>query len=225
MLAQASVRGQLLASTSQSEKILRSFVKSKNGDTFLVGVSGAKPLTDTMYYFEPESIVRGCVNLFYNTHMTITLHRYTDKKFSLDEVKTLFREYNDVLQIDLVFQDFEAEFKNLPGKYDPKNNGQLYWLTYNGESAGCAGFYQYEEGTCEIKRVYVRSKFQGKKLGQLIMETAIDDAKKLGYKTMILDSLGRLTTAKQLYLKLGFTEIEPYNINPHEDVYYMALQL
>lgn len=154
-----------------------------------------------------------------------TLLRYTDAGFSLDDVKTLFREYNDELGIDLVFQDFEEEFNNLPGKYDPENNGQLYWLKINNQNAGCAGFYQYDSGICEIKRVYVRPQFQGQKLGRFLMETAIAEARERGYQKMILDSLGRLTAAKQLYLKLGFTEIEPYNDNPHDDVYYMALDL
>lgn len=153
------------------------------------------------------------------------LLRFNDHDFSLDEVKTLFLEYNEVLDIDLVFQDFDEEFKQLPGKYDPKKNGQLYWVTVNGESAGCAGIYEYEKGVCEIKRVYVRPKFQGQKLGKLLMETAIEDAKNLGYQKMFLDSLGRLIAAKQLYLKLGFKEIEPYNYNPHGDVYYMSLDL
>ena len=50
-------------------------------------------------------------------------------------LRALFIEYQDWLQVDLCFQDFETELANLPGSYAPPR-GAL-WLAYvTGELAG-----------------------------------------------------------------------------------------
>ena len=54
-------------------------------------------------------------------------------------LRALFLEYRDWLQVDLCFQDFEAELARLPGAYAPPKGG--LWLAYgDGEVAGVIGF-------------------------------------------------------------------------------------
>jgi putative acetyltransferase len=156
---------------------------------------------------------------------TIVITRYSDTGFCLEALKTLFREYNNFIQINLDFQDFDTEMSNLPGKYAHDKGGCLYLVYVDDSPIGCAGLYKLNDKICEIKRVFVSPHYQGKGIGRMIMETAISDGKKLGYDKLYLDSLHRLEAAKQLYLKLGFQEILPYNENPHPDVYYMSLDL
>ncbi len=142
----------------------------------------------------------------------------------LNAVRVLFKAYQDFLGIPLDFQDFEAEMANLPGKYSPPT-GELYLALSHGDAVGCAAFYQMAEGICEIKRVYVIPTAQGLGLGKALFQRVLCDAKKLGYHYARLDSLKRLHKAAKLYHAVGFYEIAPYNINPHEDVYYMELDL
>jgi GNAT superfamily N-acetyltransferase len=143
----------------------------------------------------------------------------------LDTIRTLFREYQDFLQVDLCFQSFDEELDSLPGKYAVENNGGLYVLENGEEAIGCVAYYRVNETTCELKRLYVRPQFHGAGLGRALMERAIEDATRDGYQTMILDTLRRLEGAGKLYARFGFEEIEPYNYNPQDDVVYYSKSL
>jgi ribosomal protein S18 acetylase RimI-like enzyme len=50
-------------------------------------------------------------------------------------------------------------------------------------------------------------------------------AKELGYEEMVLDTLSSLETARKLYARLGFVEIEKYYDNPLEMVVYYKVVL
>jgi GNAT superfamily N-acetyltransferase len=143
----------------------------------------------------------------------------------LDSIRTLFREYQDFIGISLCFQSFDEELAALPGKYSKEQGGLLYLAEHDGKAAGCVAFYRMDDTTCELKRLFVRPQFHGKGLGRQLMDRAMTDAKDFGYDTMILDTLKRLVSAGKLYGQLGFSEVEPYNINPHPDVAYYSKQL
>jgi len=136
----------------------------------------------------------------------------------------LFKEYEEYLDIDLSFQDFEREVSNLPGAY-ASPQGCMLLAEYDGKIAGCVALKKIGEGICEMKRLYVRPAFRGKKIGRRLAETIIDEARKKGYKRMRLDTLKRLAEARALYHAMGFAEIEPYVYNPLDDVIYMELEL
>ena len=143
----------------------------------------------------------------------------------LESIRKLFCEYQGFIGISLCFQSFEEELDSLPGKYSAEKGGCLYLAESEDQSAGCVAFYKIDETTCELKRLFVRPEFQKLGLGRALMEKAISDASDAGYKTMILDTLRRLEDAGQLYQRLGFVEIEPYNVNPHPDVAYFSKPL
>lgn len=142
----------------------------------------------------------------------------------LEIIRKLFREYEDFLGFHLCFQDFEKEMAMLPGKYAPPD-GRLIIAEYNSEVAGCIAIKKIGEDVCEMKRLYVRPKFRGLKIGRKLAEKIIVEAKTIGYKKMRLDTLKRLKEALSLYRSMGFTEIQPYVYNPLEDVVYMQLEL
>ena len=79
---------------------------------------------------------------------------------------------------------------------------------------------------CEIKRLFVRPAYRGKHLGKILVESIIDEARKLGYTHMRLDTLpGRMDKAIALYQSIGFVEIGPYCENPVEGAKFMELDL
>jgi len=64
-----------------------------------------------------------------------------------------------------------------------------------------------EAGVYEFTKMAVDEKFQGKKIGKAIAETAIDWCRKSGARRIILYSNTKLETAIAMYRKLGFKEI------------------
>ena len=56
------------------------------------------------------------------------------------------------------------------------------------------------------------------------MGKAISEAKRLGYKSIVLDSMSQYKSALKLYEKTGFKNTERYNDNIYADV-FMRLDL
>ena len=75
------------------------------------------------------------------------------------------------------------------------------------------------ESTCELKRMYVSGGFRRLGLGQKLLDTAINFAKRVGYSRMVLDSSKTLYAARALYLTNGFVDIPKYNDNYRADVF------
>lgn len=147
--------------------------------------------------------------------------------YEIDAIRKLFREYETYLDIDLCFQDFESELASLPGKYAPPSGTLL--LAMDGRKAvGCGALRRIsslENNACEMKRLYVRPAARSLGLGKRIAERLIQEAVRLGYAAMVLDTLDRLEAAIELYRSLGFVCVEPYYDNPLSGVIYMKLNL
>jgi ribosomal protein S18 acetylase RimI-like enzyme len=125
----------------------------------------------------------------------------------------------------LCFQSFDQELAGLPGDYAPPD-GRLFLAYYEGEPAGCIAMHRLDATTCEMKRLYVRPKFRGKKLGFALATTLMSEARQLGYRAMRLDSVdGVMKDAIAMYRRLGFREIAPYRVNPIAGALYMELGL
>lgn len=142
----------------------------------------------------------------------------------IDLARELFGEYQRSLDVDLCFQDFEHELAALPGEYTPPS-GRLY-LCYEEELlAGCVALRKIGETTCEMKRLYVRSGFRGRRLGRRLAEAVVHEARGIGYTTMKLDTLPTMAAAIALYQSLGFKPTSPYRHNPVPGALYMELDL
>jgi len=140
--------------------------------------------------------------------------------------RSLFSEYASQLGVDLCFQNFSSELERLPEMYGPPA-ACLFLARREQEYVGCIGVRVLKDvpGTCEMKRLYVRPSERGTGLGRRLAVAAIDAARRLGYRRMVLDTLGSMTEARRLYSALGFTETSPYYRNPGADVSYLEVAL
>jgi putative acetyltransferase len=122
----------------------------------------------------------------------------------------LFREYAEAIGIDLEYQGFTAELNGLPQPY-AQPGGTLLIAQVDGQSAGCVAVRRLDPQIAEMKRLYVRSQYRGRRIGEKLVDAAIDAARRSNYRALRLDTLPTMPTAQELYRKLGFKEIPAYN--------------
>jgi GNAT superfamily N-acetyltransferase len=144
-----------------------------------------------------------------------------------DDIRTirdLFQGYADSLNFELDFQDFREELETLPGKY-ALPLGSILVAKENGETVGCVAVRPLGSEICEMKRLYVKPEHRGKRIGRELALAIIEEAKRLGYKAMRLDTVIAMKEASALYLALGFQPIEAYCYNPLPGAMYFELKL
>ena len=144
----------------------------------------------------------------------------------LDDVRRLFRAYAQAIEIELDYQNFEAELDSLPGKYEPPKGALFIAKLDDGTAIGCVALRRLEaEGTCEMKRLYVAPRGRGLGIGKALAQRVMDEAVRLGYTTMLLDTLPSLETALAMYRQFGFVQIPPYYDSPVEETIFMRREL
>jgi GNAT superfamily N-acetyltransferase len=142
----------------------------------------------------------------------------------IQQVKFLFSEYASSLDFDLSFQNFKNELADLPGEYSAPG-GAIFLAYYEGSAAGCVAMRKLAEDVCEMKRLYVRQAFRGKKIGKALSVAIIEEARKRGFSRMRLDTVPSMKEAIKLYRTLGFKETSPYRYNPRAGAMFLELVL
>lgn len=147
-----------------------------------------------------------------------------DGSDDIGHVRSLFVEYGQSLGFSLCFQGFDAELAALPGRYGPPD-GALLLARAAGAVAGCVGLRSLGDGICEMKRLYVRPAFRRTGAGRRLAEAIVAEGRRLGYRSMRLDTLSSMVEANRLYGALGFVTIPSYYDNPLAGAVYYELAL
>ena len=100
----------------------------------------------------------------------------------------------------------------------------FYCLFDQDKLIGTVALKKLDENTVELKAMYLDRSYRGKGLGRRLMDKIVDEAKRLGYKSIVLDSMSQYKDALRLYERTGFKNTERYNDNLFADV-FMKLDL
>ena len=146
----------------------------------------------------------------------------------------MLEEYVGWIGLDLAFQEIDAELAGLPGEYAPPA-GALFVATGDDGLAGMIGLRPLHESAClagaydakagEMKRLFVRPAARGRGLAKQLIAVALDEARRLHYSEIRLDTLPMMGDAQQLYVALGFHDIAPYYDTPIAGTRFMAKRL
>lgn len=115
---------------------------------------------------------------------------------------------HDMLGME-VPQYVESTIDKVCGDVPPR--GTFYLVMCDGALAGMGGLRYVREGVAEVKRIYVRPAFRGKRLGEAILQRILGDATSYGYQSMVLDSAPFMQYAQRIYAQHGFVDRPPYD--------------
>jgi GNAT superfamily N-acetyltransferase len=156
----------------------------------------------------------------------MTMINHAQDAADLEDVRRLFSDYWAALNVDICFQNFGAELENLPGKYVLPTGALFLARNDSGEAVGCVALRATEkEGCCEMKRLYLAPEGRGNGTGRALVRAIMDEARKLGYGEMRLDTLPILEPAIALYKSEGFAECAPFGETDKVKVLYFSRRL
>ncbi len=104
------------------------------------------------------------------------------------------------------FAILDAEVDTMSASY--ARAGAAYFVVSDGTRLlGGGGVAALDGGgadTCELRKMYFLPELRGRGAGRALLERCLATARALGYRRCYLETLQRMTTARELYLKVGF---------------------
>jgi putative acetyltransferase len=142
----------------------------------------------------------------------------------VERVRALFEEYWSSFGFTPCFQNFGAELASLPGDYAPPG-GRLALALVEDAAAGCVAMKRFDDTRCEMKRLYVRPRFRGYGVGSALLDWVIAQARSLGYREIVADTMPVMADALQMYDRRGFERTGPYATDPTPGAIFLRLRL
>ncbi len=119
-----------------------------------------------------------------------------------------FEKFNrDWIEKFFWMEPIDIEVLQNPDTNIIQRGGEIFMAIYQKEMAGTVALKFVEPGVYEFTKMAVDEKFQGKKIGEMLAQVAIQHARRQKAKKIILYSSTKLDAAIGLYRKLGFVEI------------------
>ncbi|MFT5291565.1 MAG: DNA-binding MarR family transcriptional regulator/GNAT superfamily N-acetyltransferase [Planctomycetota bacterium] len=131
---------------------------------------------------------------------------------------------------------FEEFFKELEGEftegYDPEltvsstaadlapPKGIFFLASLPSGPVGCGGLMQLPDKRGEVKRMWVAKEVRGLGLGRRLLECIESEARIRKLKVLRLETLRSLESARALYAKSGYVEVEPFGDERYADFWF-----
>jgi putative acetyltransferase len=93
-----------------------------------------------------------------------------------------------------------------------------------GNLLGCFGLCPLDQKTCELRKMYFVPRVRGRGLGKHVLERAVAHARRLGFKTITLETSSALQQAIRLYTRFGFSPAPVEHVTARCDqAYFLKL--
>jgi ribosomal protein S18 acetylase RimI-like enzyme len=142
----------------------------------------------------------------------------------IPHVREMLREYVRWIGLDLAFQEIDAELDGLPGEYAPPR-GAMFVAVEGERYLAMIALRPIDETAGEMKRLYVRPEAHGRGLARRLIARLCDEARRLNYSELRLDTLPKMGEAQALYESYGFVDIEPYYETPIAGTRFMSRKI
>ena len=125
-----------------------------------------------------------------------------------EELSSVFMELN-VAWLEKFFEvePVDREMLSDPGKFIIDNGGYIFFALVDEQIAGTFALMYEGPGIYELSKMAVSEKYQGRKVGNAMLEFALRKARELRADKIILYSNTILEPAIHLYRKYGFKEV------------------
>lgn len=112
----------------------------------------------------------------------------------------ILREYG--LQPDPSCTDTDLD--DLEAAYAGRNGWFAVLVTDTGAIAGCVGLLPVDPDAVELRKMYLGRAWRGRGLGRALLAAALDEARRRGFRRVVLETASVLREAIRLYEKAGF---------------------
>jgi putative acetyltransferase len=129
----------------------------------------------------------------------------------------------DSPDVQALVQDQQKEMRGLYGgvgdigpareapMFEPPD-GVFLVTRVGGRAVACGGVCRFDATRAELKRMYVASAVRGTGLGRRLLEALEDEARRLGYTAVVLETGERQPGALGLYTSAGYEPIPCYGV-------------
>jgi putative acetyltransferase len=77
-----------------------------------------------------------------------------------------------------------------------------------GRIVGSVGLMPKCDGVAELRKMYLAPGMRGRGLGKRMLRALLDDARRLGFRRIVLETATPMKEAQQLYMAHGFRRVE-----------------
>jgi putative acetyltransferase len=171
------------------------------------------------------------------------LQNFRIREYNNDDSEDILHFISDMIvnefNITLDFNNLDSDLLYIKQHY--KDNGGCFWIVElidNYQIIGTVAIKKLEQlisttptstidendvsnasAAAELKRMYLLKPYRGLGIGQQMLDTALNFARKSGYSKILLYSSKTLTVSRILYLKNGFVDIPRYNADHRADIF------
>ncbi len=139
------------------------------------------------------------------------------------EIKALIFGILEEYKLSSDPESTDSDLENIEQYYT--NNNGIFDVILNpgGEIIASTGIFRINKKTCELRKMYLRKSYRGMGLGKFLLDHSIEEAKRLGYKKIILETASVLKEAISLYERYGFEQYKPEHISRRCDKTYFLI--